>query len=164
MYLGDNGPAYAAWAAAVDAQGGKATTWPFDTGLYAQYAGQAAAAYPTAVYVQLANSGQLDMSAPQQAGGSNQVFYVLAPASVQAAAPATMTTAQSVENKVLSTLDSAADSVGLGGVLQSLQNALQGAGKYLLIGGGVLLLLPLVTSRLRKNPRGRRRHRRGAGR
>lgn len=101
------------WVAAVKAQGGVAVVWPFSAGPYADYLGFPAARYDGQAYTAAFNSGQINSTAPQQSTTDGKWIYVLAPQTVAASAPSTMTTWQRVQNATLATADKVAKAAGL---------------------------------------------------
>lgn len=105
-----------------------------------RYVGQPAAMFDNATYVELANSGLLDMRAPQVASNSGKVVFVLAPAAVIASAPKTMTAVQALANTVFTAGDIAADAVGLPEAFDFVKSI----GKEVLVGVGVALGVALA--------------------
>jgi hypothetical protein len=112
------------------------------------YVGKPAAMYDNDTYVELANTGHIDMTSPQVASNSGKVVFVLAPPAVIAAAPQTMTTAQRVANAVFTTGDIAADAAGLPS-LAGVQDFLKGVGREVLIGVAVTAAVAYFLKRKR---------------
>jgi hypothetical protein len=125
---------YTDWYNSVKAMNGRVTTWPFQD----DYNGQPAAYFSNAVYVQNFNAGLLPTGVGTQSDNAGQGVYVLGTAmagnDVLAGAPATMTTAQQVENAVFTAGDTAAAAAGLPS-LSSIESFLTGLGKSALIYG-----------------------------
>jgi hypothetical protein len=137
--LGDD---FADWITFVKSLGGVATTWPFNTGIYGRYFKFSAARYPAATYAAGANAGQIDTTQPTQTTADSSYVYVLAPDSVQKAAPQTMSLWQSLQNTVFTRGDQAANAVGLPS-LTSIENMLKGGlglvAVAAIVGGAILL-------------------------
>ena len=155
--------AYDEWAASVKAalqdlygdtwqQHGHVATIPDNVPpLMQQYVGQAAAVFDNVTYVELANSGRIDMSRPQVASNNGQVVFVLAPVGAIASQPPTMTLGQRAANAIFTAGDIAADAVGLPS-LNKIEDTLKDIGKEIVIGAAVavgvgLLLKHLSSSR-----------------
>lgn len=138
------GDPYADWIAAVKLAGGVATAWPFSKGIYGGYYGRPAAKFTNATYVRAANGHMIDVSTPQQASGSGQYVYVLAPNQVAAAAPPTMNWLQKAANEAFTIGDMGAAAVGLPS-LKSIQSFLLNGG--LAIAGVLAVAFWLVNRR-----------------
>ena len=134
------GDEYSDFAARMKALGGYATNWPFSSGIYGKYYGLTAAAFPAASYAVAANARQIDATQPTQATANNQTIYVLAPANVQNASPKTASLWSRITNAVFTTGDRAAGAIGLPS-LDSITNALKGAGTLAVVGIGLILFL-----------------------
>jgi hypothetical protein len=122
------GAAYTDWVAVVKEAGGRATAWPFGTGIYGKYYGRPAAQFTGQGYADAANRGDISPAAIAQTTPDNQYVYVLAPDDVAAAAPKTMTTLQRVANAVFTTGDRVADALSL----NSMHHAIEATGKALI--------------------------------
>lgn len=114
--------------------------------LMQQYIGKPAAMFDNQTYVELANGGAIDMNRPQVASNNGKVVFVLAPPAVIAAAPPTMTAAQAAANAIFTYGDMAADAAGLPS-LNSIENALKGVGREILVGIGVTLAVAYLLKR-----------------
>lgn len=134
---------YSSWVASVQAEGGTATTLPFDIPFAS--AGVPAARYTNALYASLFNAGQIDPNAPQSAAPNGQYVYVAAPFDLTNVPP-TMTAFQRAENAVFSTGDSAASALGLPS-LNSIQDFLTNTGKEILVGVGVAFAVAYLSRR-----------------
>lgn len=129
---------YPTWRTDTQAAGGDTVTWPFSSGLYAQYYGKPAAKFTAAGYAAAANARRIVLGTPTQTDARSTVVYVLAPQSAWAGAPQTMTTGQRIANAVFSTGDKAADTLGLPS-LASIENFLKSLGKDAVLVGAVIL-------------------------
>jgi len=141
---------YASWLAQVQAQGGAAVTLPSNVPAALQaYVGEPAARYSNAQYAALWNAGRIDYNAPQVAANNGQYIYVVAPASVWAGAPHTMTTGEQLTNAAFTAGDDAADAVGLGGTLAGIQNFLHDVGYQVAVGLAVTVAVAYLLKRKR---------------
>lgn len=123
---------YATWYADTKRAGGVPVSWPFSSGMYAQYYGRPAAKFSAVGYSQAANAGAIVASTPTQTDGKSTVVYVLAPSSAWKGAPQTMGKGQSFLNALFTTGDRAADAAGLPSLV-SVENFLKSLGKDALL-------------------------------
>lgn len=133
---------YSVWLADVNAHGGHGSTWPFSTGIYAQYYGKPCAHFKTQQYVEATKAGDIAASVdlPTQTNLASTDVYVLAPESAWEGAPHTMTLAERIKNTLLIGGDKVADAAGLPS-LAHIEDFLKKAGWVLVIGVVCFMLI-----------------------